>query len=194
MMNVNKMNSQSGFSLVELMIVVAIIGILATIAIPNFSKFTGKARQSEAKGTLAAIYTGEKAFYAEWSSYDGDFRDIGYAPDGNLSYVAGFSAAGVIPPAPFNGSTTGTIAANGCFDNTKGTATGVSCGWTLSQSARFPTTAAATMLAASVLPTAAVFTAAAASCLSGTATCGVAAADVWTITNNNVLTNSTVGL
>ena len=44
-----------GFTLIELMIVVAIIGILAAIAIPNFIKFQAKSKQSEAKTNLKAI-------------------------------------------------------------------------------------------------------------------------------------------
>ena len=49
-----------GFTLIELMIVVAIIGILAAIAIPNFSKFQARAKQSEAKANLKAIYTAKQ--------------------------------------------------------------------------------------------------------------------------------------
>ena len=49
-----------GFTLIELMIVVAIIGILAAIAIPNFSKFQARAKQSESKANLKAIYTAKQ--------------------------------------------------------------------------------------------------------------------------------------
>jgi type IV pilus assembly protein PilA len=60
---------QKGFTLIELMIVVAIIGILAAIAIPNFMKFQAKAKQSEAKGNLKAIFTAKKSFFAESNTY-----------------------------------------------------------------------------------------------------------------------------
>ncbi len=49
---------QAGFTLIELMIVVAIIGILAAIAIPNFIRFQARARQSEANVNLKSLFTG----------------------------------------------------------------------------------------------------------------------------------------
>lgn len=52
-----KKNMQ-GFTLIELMIVVAIIGILAAIAIPNFIRFQARARQSEANTNLKSLFTG----------------------------------------------------------------------------------------------------------------------------------------
>jgi type IV pilus assembly protein PilA len=58
-----------GFTLIELMIVVAIIGILAAIAIPNFLKFQCKAKQSEAKTGLKAVYTTQLAYNGEFGSY-----------------------------------------------------------------------------------------------------------------------------
>ena len=86
------LRTSGGFSLIELMIVVAIIGILATIAVPNFTKFKNKAKQSEAKGHLSAIYTGEKTFYNEFDGYIGSVNAIGFAVDGsNTSYSAGFT-------------------------------------------------------------------------------------------------------
>jgi type IV pilus assembly protein PilA len=117
------LKSQSGFSLIELMIVVAIIGILATIAIPNFTRFQAKAKQSEAKGNLAGIYSAEKAFYAEWNTYFGVFPDIGFVPEGRLNYNLGFAAAGTAPLAPFVATTytsctntsVGGTACNGSF-------------------------------------------------------------------------------
>ena len=62
-------NRRGGFTLIELMIVVAIIGILAAIAIPNFLKFQLKAKTSEGKTNLAAIRTAEESVFAEFGNY-----------------------------------------------------------------------------------------------------------------------------
>ena len=66
-----QLKSQKGFTLIELMIVVAIIGILAAIAIPNFLTYQLKSRQAEAKTNLQAIKTSEVAFQAERGCYVG---------------------------------------------------------------------------------------------------------------------------
>jgi type IV pilus assembly protein PilA len=75
------------------MIVVALVGILASIAISNFRKFVAKARQSEAKIQLGAAYTAEMGFYAEYNSFTQCLRGIGYVPSaGTRYYYVGFMA------------------------------------------------------------------------------------------------------
>lgn len=69
------MHTKKAFTLIELMIVVAIIGILAAIAVPNFIKFQCRSKQSEAKGNLKALYVSQEAFRAENDTYS-DITDI----------------------------------------------------------------------------------------------------------------------
>ena len=57
-----KFSEQGGFSLVELMIVVGIIGILATLAMPRFRQFQAKAKMGEAKNNLTHIYTLQQSY------------------------------------------------------------------------------------------------------------------------------------
>jgi type IV pilus assembly protein PilA len=129
----NVMKSQAGFSLVELMVVVAIIGILASLAIPSVGKYMAKARQSEAKTQLSSLYTAEKAFFAEYTAYHSMFGAVGYSPEGKLRYNVGFSAVTseataangystaptaapqtAIDTSAYCGTGTGTIGASGC--------------------------------------------------------------------------------
>ena len=85
------LKTQKGFSLVELMVVVAIIGILAAIAIPSYQKFQRKARQSEAKTMLASLYTAEITFMAEHALGSPNLLQIGFTPSGQVTYLIGFS-------------------------------------------------------------------------------------------------------
>jgi prepilin-type N-terminal cleavage/methylation domain-containing protein len=86
--------SEAGFTLVELMIVVAIIGILAAIAIPNFQKYQAKARQKEAQLQLSAIYTAELSNKGERATFTACLDQAGFRPEGDRRFYAlGFTAA-----------------------------------------------------------------------------------------------------
>ncbi|MBY0401362.1 prepilin-type N-terminal cleavage/methylation domain-containing protein [Myxococcota bacterium] len=109
MSNLNR-KAQQGFTLIELMIVVAIIGILAAIAIPNFLRFQLKSKSSEGKVNIAAIRTAEESYLAEFGSYvaavahpaagipgaskqplgvvapGANFDQLGWGPEGNVFF------------------------------------------------------------------------------------------------------------
>jgi len=81
-----KVDREKGFTLIELMIVVAILGILAAIAIPNFMRFQAKSKQSEAKTNLGAIGTTAEAWRSERDTYVALVAELGWAPQGNSRY------------------------------------------------------------------------------------------------------------
>jgi len=66
---INKIKSEKGFTLIELMIVVAIIGILAAIAIPQFSSYRARAFNAAAVSDLRNTMTGEEGYYVDNDTY-----------------------------------------------------------------------------------------------------------------------------
>lgn len=88
---------QDGFTLVELMVVVAIIGLLSAVAIPNFQKYQARSKTAEAKLQLSAIYTAEASFFADYNIYHTCLNYMGYNPkeeSNSRYYTVGFSVAG----------------------------------------------------------------------------------------------------
>lgn len=121
------MRKNKGFTLIELMIVVAIIGILAAIAIPNFMQFLAKTKRSEAKYNLEAIYKAEISWFGEYNYFSNSFNEIRWRPDGTIYYYT-FSVGnelyglGNAPPAgmafsPGAGSQSFSACAWGSIDN-----------------------------------------------------------------------------
>lgn len=84
--------TESGFSLIELMIALAIIGILATLAIPRFLAYRMRAQQAEVKANLEAIKIAEVTYYSENHGYTDDLSAMAWRPEGAPRYLYGFSS------------------------------------------------------------------------------------------------------
>ncbi|MBF0243416.1 MAG: dolichyl-phosphate-mannose--protein mannosyltransferase [Desulfamplus sp.] len=84
--------------------VVAIIGILAAIAIPNFINYQCKAKQSEAKSNLGTIRSMQEAYFAEFDKYGDTMAKIGFATKGKTNYS--YTSTG---GATFTATATGTV-------------------------------------------------------------------------------------
>jgi type II secretory pathway pseudopilin PulG len=81
-------------TLLELAVVLAIIGLLASIAIPRLLAFRGRAQQAEAKTALASVATSMKVYRSDNNAFTDDLLRIAWLPDGAPVYLVGFTSDG----------------------------------------------------------------------------------------------------
>lgn len=105
---------QDGFTLVELMVVVAIIGLLSAVAIPNFKKYQAKAKVSEAKLQLSAAYTAEQAFFSDFNMYSHCLAYMGFDP--GAEFLSRYFAVGIQTPANINAVAQNSAIVSGLVD------------------------------------------------------------------------------
>ena len=107
--------SKKGFTLIELMIVVAIIGILAAIAIPNFMRYQAKAKQSEARTNLGAIFTSEVTYSAENNVYAAALSSLDWVTIGPSRYT--YTLVAATPITAFTADATADLDSDATVDH-----------------------------------------------------------------------------
>jgi prepilin-type N-terminal cleavage/methylation domain-containing protein len=107
-----KRNRKKGFTLVELMIVVIIVGILAAIAVPLYRSNVKRSMASEGAALLGSVRTAERVYYSENGKYTDDKTKLSVDTTGNkyfVDYTVTLTGGGT----GFIATTTGTGAAEG---------------------------------------------------------------------------------
>ena len=89
----NSFKRPAGFTLIELMIVVAIIGILAAIAVPAYSEYVTRAKRADGKAGLLAVQLAEEKWRANHTSY-GSSTDIGISSSPDSHYAITYTNIG----------------------------------------------------------------------------------------------------
>jgi type IV pilus assembly protein PilA len=109
------------------MVVVAIIGLLSAVAIPNFQKYQARSKTSEAKLQLAAVYTAEQSFYSDYNIYLTCLKYMGYDPSEEISsryYTVGFSASATVSPLAYSSAENSGLTTSECPSTLSGNLSG----------------------------------------------------------------------
>ena len=101
-MKTNKTSRKAGFTLVEIMIVVAIIGLLAAIAIPNFIRARATSQANACINNLRQIDAAINEWALENGQHSGSSVSAGF-PTNVMAYIK-LNSAGSLPPCPAGGT------------------------------------------------------------------------------------------
>ena len=120
-LSINELNNESGFTLVELIVVVMMIGILSSIAIPQFMSSADKAKQKEASGIVAALIKAATAYNTEYGSLPQNAEDVSeYAKfqqcENGEASTRGGAVCKATDPTPVEGTATQFITSSGNYD------------------------------------------------------------------------------
>ena len=108
--------SQRGFTLVELMIVVAVIGVLATIAVPLYTNMMGRARIAKAQADLRAIASAATIYQAHMGSIPAAVTDLTQTTTNAQNLTAGpFLGSVPAPPATWSYANLYSVNPDGTF-------------------------------------------------------------------------------
>lgn len=80
------LNNNSGFTLVELLVVIVIVGVLSAVALPSFLAQVGKAREIEAKNNLGAISRAQQSYYFEKQTFAQNINNLNISNLSNNRY------------------------------------------------------------------------------------------------------------
>jgi prepilin-type N-terminal cleavage/methylation domain-containing protein len=104
-----------GYTLIELVVSLSILGILAGLAVPTFKTYTWRARRTEAIVGLGNIYRAQRAYFVEHHSYGDTFDEIGFGLEGGQRVdertIRGRTYTFTVQALPLNGDPAGNFQA-----------------------------------------------------------------------------------
>ena len=122
-LSLSHIDDESGFTLVELIVVVMMIGILSSIAIPQFMTAADKAKQKEATGIVAALVKAATAYQTEYGGLPANAEELSeYAKFQKCTHTAAGTDGGKVckgeTPAPLADTDTTFISSSGHYEVT----------------------------------------------------------------------------